>query len=181
MRFDEVVYPVYALRKHYNIFEEGGLKYIDTYRGRWILDSTIDSAELLVDRRMNILAKGVTDRRPLYPLKYRCDDWKEILGTNILKNYNMFIDAKGRIFKLRGGIQAGTRKGIVLKVVTFPVIEIIKNVDYYFHVIQTDTDIVYGVFKEPCPYFACAKVATGIYTPLFGSTEEVITRKRFVL
>lgn len=172
-----VRFPVYAIRQYLQIFEEDGYKYIDTYKGRWILDFSLGTSDTVFARRMELLARSSKLPYPLYPLKLRCKDWKEMLGAYVLKRSRFFIDANGVVFKLRGN--KSKKRTYHIKV--FPVVEIIQNTDYFFHVIQTDNGILYGQDKVANPFFACIQIGEGIYSPLFGSAKPETSRKRFVL
>lgn len=86
-------FPLWAMREYYEITTEGSIKYIYTYRNRYVLDDTSLEGDYTA-RRMQIKLRGDT----LYPLKYKFDTPIQIYLYRKRFNKTKYIDSTGKVF-----------------------------------------------------------------------------------
>lgn len=172
------MYPVYALRQYFKIFDEGPYKVVDTYTGRYILDYLIMDPlrTSFMDRRIFLLANKDTLPYPIYRIRKSAYNWKQLLGLKLLHKVRNIIDDSGNILSLKSG-----RNGKLIPLVIAPVVEVIDKGGTFQHIIKWEGNFYIGVYPTIKPYFCLAKLSKTIFSPLFGCNEDSIKKRYFRL
>lgn len=162
-------YPAFALRRSYEVEDIDGIIYVNTFRGRYVLDDRNLESNNFLERRVLMLTREY--ECSIYPLKFKCENVIQVNRVYRDKKYSKFIDAIGRI-------SVYTPKELVK--VTWKKCKSVRSADGMFYASLVPGEPYHFVTKEPYNYLAIISYKGGRHIYDMSNTKpekEEVWRK----